>query len=184
MALHHPVLLGSAASLWSVTPDMCKKGDDAHSACGSDQSTADTLSEVAVHFSQQSPDGMDSDSPQFSDASEAQLGRAKLRQGLASVYEPGRILHSEAAGAPETNRPTLLLANALTEPVVPPPPPPPIASVGSAGHLLGLCKPCDFASRFGNGCRAGDACKFCHLCGPVNLRKSKRMRRALARAAQ
>jgi len=35
-------------------------------------------------------------------------------------------------------------------------------SVGSAGHYLGLCKPCDFVNR--GSCRIGIECKFCHLC--------------------
>mmetsp|Transcript_158403 Transcript_158403/g.508118 ORF Transcript_158403/g.508118 Transcript_158403/m.508118 type:complete len:230 (-) Transcript_158403:438-1127(-) len=38
-------------------------------------------------------------------------------------------------------------------------------SVGSAEHHLGVCRPCDFASR-GVECRAGATCQFCHLCGP------------------
>jgi hypothetical protein len=53
---------------------------------------------------------------------------------------------------------------------------PGIASAGSAGHHLGLCKPCDFVYR--DSCRSGTACKFCHLCGPdENQRRKKEKKR-------
>mmetsp|Transcript_55991 Transcript_55991/g.162237 ORF Transcript_55991/g.162237 Transcript_55991/m.162237 type:complete len:202 (-) Transcript_55991:300-905(-) len=57
-----------------------------------------------------------------------------------------------------------------------------IPSVGSAGHHLGLCKPCDFVDR--GFCRAGASCRFCHLCGPAERRQRKLQRRKLVRAAK
>jgi len=53
-------------------------------------------------------------------------------------------------------------------------------SVGSAGHHLGLCKPCDFVHR--GSCRIGFACKFCHLCGPEVNKQKKKERRKVVRA--
>eukprot|EP00930_Biecheleria_cincta_P017259 TRINITY_DN13777_c0_g1_i1.p2 TRINITY_DN13777_c0_g1~~TRINITY_DN13777_c0_g1_i1.p2 ORF type:complete len:213 (-),score=56.44 TRINITY_DN13777_c0_g1_i1:48-686(-) len=50
-------------------------------------------------------------------------------------------------------------------------------SVGSAGHHLGLCKPCDFMYR--TNCRAGFSCKFCHLCPPGEIKKRKKQRKAM-----
>jgi hypothetical protein len=155
----YPVLLGADTNPSKIFSAQHQNSSDTQSLCGSKQSTADTSSGVAASLSQDRADG----------------GQTSLG------YEPGRILHTEAARDPEMNCCALSLAKAVTMPELPPPPP--LASVGSAGHHLGLCKPCDFASRFGNGCRAGTACKFCHLCGPENLRKSKRMRRAVCRAA-
>jgi len=49
-------------------------------------------------------------------------------------------------------------------------------SLGSAGHHLGNCRPCDFAAR-GADCRAGMACQFCHLCGPEERKQRKAQRR-------
>jgi len=49
-------------------------------------------------------------------------------------------------------------------------------SLGSAGHHLGTCRPCDFAAR-GADCRAGMACQFCHLCGPEERKQHKAQRR-------
>merc|ERR1712217_911761 len=53
-------------------------------------------------------------------------------------------------------------------------------SVGSAGHHLGLCKPCDFMYR--GSCSNGFACKFCHLCPPEARQQRKKERRKLVRA--
>eukprot|EP00446_Apocalathium_sp_SHHI-4_P068738 CAMPEP_0177517432 /NCGR_PEP_ID=MMETSP0369-20130122/45970_1 /TAXON_ID=447022 ORGANISM="Scrippsiella hangoei-like, Strain SHHI-4" /NCGR_SAMPLE_ID=MMETSP0369 /ASSEMBLY_ACC=CAM_ASM_000364 /LENGTH=312 /DNA_ID=CAMNT_0018996435 /DNA_START=47 /DNA_END=983 /DNA_ORIENTATION=+ len=39
-----------------------------------------------------------------------------------------------------------------------------IPTVGSAGHLWGVCKPCAFMHT--KGCSNGIECKFCHLCFP------------------
>jgi len=55
-------------------------------------------------------------------------------------------------------------------------------SVGSAGHNVGLCKPCDFLHR--NRCQNGAACKFCHICGPDESKIRKKRRQGLARAAR
>lgn len=70
--------------------------------------------------------------------------------------------------------------------MVPPPPPPPglsaaaAISIGSAGHGLGQCRPCDFTFRAG-GCRQGAACQFCHLCGPEALKLYKKQRKQQVR---
>mmetsp|Transcript_14594 Transcript_14594/g.37772 ORF Transcript_14594/g.37772 Transcript_14594/m.37772 type:complete len:246 (+) Transcript_14594:82-819(+) len=53
-------------------------------------------------------------------------------------------------------------------------------SVGSVGHNLGVCRPCDFFGR-GFDCRAGANCSFCHLCGPVERRQRKVQRRKVIR---
>jgi len=53
-------------------------------------------------------------------------------------------------------------------------------SVGSIGHKLGLCKPCDFVHR--GTCRTGTECKYCHLCGPGMQKQNKKERRRFARA--
>jgi len=50
-----------------------------------------------------------------------------------------------------------------------------LPSVGSAAHHKGLCKPC----AFGESCRNGAECEFCHICKP--LMKSKRGRWILKR---
>jgi len=53
-------------------------------------------------------------------------------------------------------------------------------SEGSAGHSLGLCKPCDFVSR--GFCRAGVNCHFCHLCGPSERKRWKQERKKAMKA--
>eukprot|EP00930_Biecheleria_cincta_P062297 TRINITY_DN4777_c0_g2_i1.p1 TRINITY_DN4777_c0_g2~~TRINITY_DN4777_c0_g2_i1.p1 ORF type:complete len:205 (-),score=30.76 TRINITY_DN4777_c0_g2_i1:474-1088(-) len=53
-------------------------------------------------------------------------------------------------------------------------------SLGSAGHYLGMCRPCDFMYR-GDGCRAGSKCQFCHLCPRGELQRRKKEKRAAAR---
>lgn len=149
-----------------------KKNDDMRKT-PSEQSTEESSSEALA-------EGADNESPQLSEASSDTLF---ARQDPAFVeYQPGRILCSEAAWVPEANRQNLPLQ--LADMLDVPPPPAPFPSVGSMGHHFGNCKPCDFVSRFGNGCRAGTACKFCHLCGPNQHREFKRARRALARATR
>eukprot|EP00440_Ansanella_granifera_P032476 gb/GFBE01035237.1/.p1 GENE.gb/GFBE01035237.1/~~gb/GFBE01035237.1/.p1 ORF type:complete len:194 (+),score=34.89 gb/GFBE01035237.1/:1-582(+) len=49
-------------------------------------------------------------------------------------------------------------------------------SIGSAGHGLGFCKPCDFMHR--GGCRSGYSCQFCHLCPAGENRRRKKEKRA------
>lgn len=64
------------------------------------------------------------------------------------------------------------------------PSPPPvqeedIPSPGSASHSQGLCVPCDFFHR--GLCKADVTCNFCHLCGPE---ESKRRRKVKAQWAK
>lgn len=49
-------------------------------------------------------------------------------------------------------------------------------SIGSAGHRLGMCRPCDFRYR-SDGCRAGSRCQYCHLC-PHGERQHRRKKAA------
>lgn len=49
---------------------------------------------------------------------------------------------------------------------------PPVPTVGSAGHLLGMCKPCAFV--FKGGCANGVECTFCHLCEPGEKKRRKK----------
>lgn len=53
-------------------------------------------------------------------------------------------------------------------------------SVGSAEHHLGVCRPCDFASR-GVECRVGATCQFCHLCGPGERKQRKAQRKTFVK---
>jgi len=45
-----------------------------------------------------------------------------------------------------------------------------LPSIGSAGHHMGLCKPC----AFGDYCRNGAKCEFCHICKPIAKKKGGR----------
>lgn len=122
-----------------------------------------------------------------SDSTEARSPKAAQGKGHDklgdSSYSPGRVF-LEAAYARPAAAP-ILLSDALPasqESVPPPPPPPP--SIGSAGHHLGLCRPCDFTYRNGS-CREGAACRFCHLCGPeVGKRRKKQRRNFLSAVRQ
>lgn len=108
------------------------------------------------------------------------------RAQVKDVYKPGSMFRSAAStepfdlsDAPEarvSSKPVLELASSLMGPVVGSPECP---SVGSAGHKHGLCRPCDFVHR--NSCRTGAACKFCHLCGPVENRMRKKEKQRFAR---
>lgn len=53
-------------------------------------------------------------------------------------------------------------------------------SIGSSGHCLGMCKPCDFMHR-GDGCRAGFNCQFCHLCPPGEVQRRKKVKKTAVR---
>jgi len=58
-----------------------------------------------------------------------------------------------------------------------------LASVGSAGHKHGLCKPCGFFHHE-DGCASGADCSFCHLCPRGTIEQRRRVKRQLVRAAQ
>merc|ERR1712187_875757 len=99
-------------------------------------------------------------------------------QTLADVgYSPGRVLRSEARASARAR--LLSLENSIEKPQQEGGTPG-YPSVGSAGHHLGLCTPCDFVYR--GSCRTGFACKFCHLCPPQASKNHKKERRKLLRA--
>jgi len=56
------------------------------------------------------------------------------------------------------------------------PKPTPLASVGSANHGDGSCKPCAwlFKGPAGSGCKSGQSCTYCHMCPPGELKRRKR----------
>lgn len=95
-------------------------------------------------------------------------------------YEPGQALRDAVRmdSAFIKNACKLDLERVLPEQASGPPGCP---SVGSAGHHLGLCKPCDFMYR--TACRAGASCKFCHLCPPGETQRRKKHRKAFTRVA-
>lgn len=102
-------------------------------------------------------------------------------------YEPGRILQSTAAAMNCSDSQSLdcvLASSSEISVSVPLPPTSSLPSIGSAGHHMGMCEPCDFVGRYGDGCHAGVACKFCHLCvcTSKDVRRRKRERRQAARA--
>eukprot|EP00928_Gymnodinium_smaydae_P065548 TRINITY_DN48665_c0_g1_i1.p2 TRINITY_DN48665_c0_g1~~TRINITY_DN48665_c0_g1_i1.p2 ORF type:complete len:257 (+),score=42.11 TRINITY_DN48665_c0_g1_i1:68-772(+) len=111
----------------------------------------------------------------------------------ADTYVPGRLLSLGAQARPqmplpeqeqEPPAPELRLSGMLEEPALGTLGTP---SLGSAGHYLGMCRPCDFVCR-GGACRAGVDCRFCHLCGPSENRRRKRenirMKREFAKGQQ
>lgn len=54
-------------------------------------------------------------------------------------------------------------------------PPPVLPTVGSAGHIIGACKPCAFI--FKGGCQSGTSCQFCHLCSPGEKQRRRKERK-------
>jgi len=60
----------------------------------------------------------------------------------------------------------------------------PPVSVGSLLHDLGTCRPCARLHKSAEGCRYGDKCEFCHLCGPDELQRRRRVRAQLSLAEQ
>eukprot|EP00928_Gymnodinium_smaydae_P041020 TRINITY_DN27775_c0_g2_i1.p1 TRINITY_DN27775_c0_g2~~TRINITY_DN27775_c0_g2_i1.p1 ORF type:complete len:240 (-),score=32.34 TRINITY_DN27775_c0_g2_i1:452-1114(-) len=53
---------------------------------------------------------------------------------------------------------------------------PDVPTVGSRGHFTGTCKPCAFVFKAGQGgCLSGYECKFCHLCGPGEKKRRKKV---------
>eukprot|EP00933_Yihiella_yeosuensis_P034251 TRINITY_DN27768_c0_g1_i1.p1 TRINITY_DN27768_c0_g1~~TRINITY_DN27768_c0_g1_i1.p1 ORF type:complete len:422 (+),score=107.71 TRINITY_DN27768_c0_g1_i1:33-1268(+) len=51
---------------------------------------------------------------------------------------------------------------------------PRIASLGSADHGRGSCRPCAWLYKSAEGCRHGQNCEYCHLCPPGELKRRKR----------
>jgi hypothetical protein len=54
---------------------------------------------------------------------------------------------------------------------------PGVPTKGSAGHMLGKCKPCAFV--FKDGCESGVNCEFCHICTPGEKKRRKKERRSV-----
>jgi len=98
---------------------------------------------------------------------------------VPSDYQPGQVMKMMAAEclSPNARKPRLDLDKALPEENQGSPECP---SIGSAGHHLGICKPCDFMYR--TDCRAGFSCQFCHLCPPGETRRRKKQKQAARRA--
>jgi hypothetical protein len=85
-----------------------------------------------------------------------------------AVYVPGRTLQIEAREKPVLNLEGAVEAGVSGLP-----------SMGSAGHHMGLCKPCDFLHRSSEGCKAGQSCKFCHLCGADEMKRRKLLKKRM-----
>lgn len=47
-----------------------------------------------------------------------------------------------------------------------------LPTIGSYKHQFGVCKPCAFA--FKGKCESGTSCKFCHICGPDEIKNRKK----------
>jgi len=95
----------------------------------------------------------------------------------AAGYVPGRILQQSITQGSHEAIPLRLedaVARTTTGSATCP-------SLGSAGHFLGLCKPCDFFHR--DRCTNDAACKFCHLCGPEEGRRRRKQKQAMVKAA-
>jgi len=135
--------------------------EEARSACGQED---DSASDAGI-----------------SQCSTADTDFQRDSSGTGSDYCPGSVLKmsaslmdSESEASEEPRR--LQLEAALPEA---PRGCPGCPSIGSAGHHLGLCKPCDFVGR--GGCRRGYDCQFCHLCPPGENRRRKKAKQAAAR---
>lgn len=51
-----------------------------------------------------------------------------------------------------------------------------LPTVGSRGHYSGVCKPCAFVFKPDQGgCKSGTLCQFCHLCGPGEKKRRKKV---------
>merc|ERR1711907_760815 len=59
-------------------------------------------------------------------------------------------------------------------------------SVGSAAHESGTCKPCAFLWNdiTKPGCQNGQACVFCHLCPPGEVKKRKKEKMFMRKLAK
>mmetsp|Transcript_54625 Transcript_54625/g.171507 ORF Transcript_54625/g.171507 Transcript_54625/m.171507 type:complete len:383 (-) Transcript_54625:349-1497(-) len=60
----------------------------------------------------------------------------------------------------------------------------PVVSLGSLLHSQGRCRPCAWLHKSAEGCRHGQQCEFCHLCGPGELKRRKREKAQLSLAEQ
>jgi len=138
------------------------------------------------------------------DAADSSTAPSGLTSDTCSTADTSEEFVSPRMPSSPTNEPTAVMldlcavlpADESAAPVVFPtsPPAPPSAancstsllSVGSAGHHLGICRPCDFVGR-GFKCRSGVDCSFCHLCGPedrkVRKTQRKKMMKALSRTS-
>eukprot|EP00443_Scrippsiella_acuminata_P092113 CAMPEP_0115474046 /NCGR_PEP_ID=MMETSP0271-20121206/53890_1 /TAXON_ID=71861 /ORGANISM="Scrippsiella trochoidea, Strain CCMP3099" /LENGTH=322 /DNA_ID=CAMNT_0002901357 /DNA_START=7 /DNA_END=973 /DNA_ORIENTATION=+ len=97
----------------------------------------------------------------------------------AGGYVAGRILRASMAQRPHDATVTLRLEDRMWPSLLRTPNCP---SVGSVGHQLGLCRPCDFFHR--SRCVRDADCKYCHLCGPEESRQRKRQNRNLKKVTK
>lgn len=51
-------------------------------------------------------------------------------------------------------------------------------------HERGECKPCAYLYAKEDGCRQGDDCEFCHMCGPEEVKERKRSQKRKSRTAR
>jgi len=136
--------------------------------CESDCSTID-----AASLSSEPP------SPATSHSTEGLKAEAtaEAAEAPAGGYVPGRILQESIAEGQQAAIPLHLedaVARTTGSATCP--------SVGSAGHWLGLCKPCDFFHR--DRCTNAAACKFCHLCDSEEGKRRKKQKQALVKVAK
>jgi len=136
--------------------------------CETDASTTDTS---ASEFP----------SPTTSESTEEPTAAAATEEEAAKVvagYVPGRILQQAITQATAPAIPLCLEDTGGRTTTGSPDCP----SVGSAGHWLGMCKPCDFFHR--DRCTNEAACKYCHLCGPEEGKHRRKQKQALIKVAK
>mmetsp|Transcript_8233 Transcript_8233/g.14605 ORF Transcript_8233/g.14605 Transcript_8233/m.14605 type:complete len:143 (+) Transcript_8233:38-466(+) len=54
----------------------------------------------------------------------------------------------------------------------------------AVAHAENRCKPCAYFSKKEDGCRRGDDCEFCHLCGKDEAKQRKKIQQQQLRLAK
>lgn len=178
-----PGLVRPPPGLEHLAPSLSPWSDDLKPSCGDNTEdfytsegstcsagdTPETISEATMTAPPTPPDS----SPRASQSNGCLFG-------FDDVYSPGKMLRQEASAVavkqelPQVINLSDFFATGEDQGVLG------VPSVGSAGHYVGMCQPCDFVHR--GSCRTGVACKFCHLCGPEENKRRKKEKRKVVRA--
>jgi len=114
------------------------------------------------------------------DTAEAEAVGELQQESRGFAYVPGRVLRCAASEAPAP--PVILELEKCFEQCAAQPSPRSAISLpskGSLGHACGLCQPCEFFHK--ERCMAGANCRFCHLCGPEEVKLRRKAKRFMKR---
>lgn len=95
---------------------------------------------------------------------------------MNSIPVKHTFVHFEAGGPSTPPQPAIRRGSSAPPVLLAAPFASKVLTAAELAHRDGVCQPCAYMHKKGDGCRRGAACSHCHLCGPGMAKTRKRHR--------